>query len=239
MGKADKSLFIQELILTTLADSSPASPVTDEPVPQPRMVQQQQLPLKPQPDRPEDAKAIEPAADRQPVPPLIEEKIEVTAVATEAIHLNGVEPLDVDNKNPDPSGSEPEVTLENASDEVILSPSETVREEDRGDDGRLASAIRSKVQSHAPPPIALRSTVHRNVRTSVVREESGSGGGREKPVFETHHTHKRLPGSENRTTGVPTDDRTNRFESSDPTTTMAAAAKKSCMNRRKTSDFKQ
>lgn len=242
VGKADKSLFVQELILTTLADSLPASPVTDEPVPdpQPRMVQLQQLQphQQPQPDRDEDDLAKEEqAADRQQsVPALIEEKIDVTAVATEAIQVNGNEPPDVVNKNPDPSGD----PLEN-SDEVIISPSETARGEDRGEDARVASAIRSKVQSHPPPPpIALRSTVHRNVRTSVVRDEPGSGARVEKPVFETHHTHKRLPtGSENRTSSVSTDDRTNRFESPDPTTTMAAATKKSCMNRRKTSDFKQ
>lgn len=238
VAKADKSLFVQELILTTLSESS-HSPSPDDvlPVSDPLPKVQQQTQKQPT-DRPEEEnikskeeQVLEHECEKEEEKhedhesPLAAEQ-EVAVVASDVVQATS----DLENRDPDPSDECGE-DVGNVSDDVIISPTSEREEED----GRVAQAIRSKVQSH-PPPIALRSTVHRNVRASVVRDESSAG----RQVYDSHHPQKRLPGTENRTTSVSTDDRpSNRVYESDATAAMAAAAKKSCMNRRKTSDFKQ
>lgn len=144
VAKADKSLFIQELILTTLSDSAPPVNLTGEPVPallNTHLLQQNQQPEK-----------------------LIQNQEKSDRDAVKAVKSDDREKVDgrtgKDGKVmiDDMENREPEVSDDceglDTSEDVIISPEE--KEEER-DDGHVAAAIKTKAR-HSSPPIALRST---------------------------------------------------------------------------------
>ena len=140
VAKADKSLFIQELILTTLADSASPVNLNEEPVPAILNVdllkrEQQELLIQNQ-EKGKSEDHVKPVEIEES-----EEHVDEDA--------KGID--DVENR-------EPEIPDEceglDTSEDVIISPED--KDEDR-DDGHVAAAIRTKVPQ-SPPPTALRST---------------------------------------------------------------------------------